>query len=530
MKGDTMDMDRLAERRDLDSLAPQGYVPSFPSTVPVAMTADVAVAGAGVAGVFAALAAARAGARTVLIDRFGQIGGNIGPGMILGGSIDCCVKLTYPNGVLAGLPLEIMQEHRAIFGDPLYPNQGDYRDPRAKDYTERFPERAYAFSYLLSRKLREAGVDMMLSAYVGDPILEDGRVTGLFAETVSGRLAVRARVVVDDTGNASLAHRAGCSILRRVPAAEENAPLIGEYRTGCNDPRHDFYNETGLMVVMAGIDWPRFREFNSSRHEPTADDKTWLKSHPPGVSFPSWTPLARKAFERDGFELVREILPKVILISRPRKMGYLGGSVGFMRYNITGQFLSDDWRHVSAIEAGAREHAWEFAQFLRRYVPGCEDVRLLFVSPFLGARGGPCILGREVLTVTDAVTGRRRPDVVMAVGGSAVIGQLAGGYDVPYGMLVPREVDGLLVTGRGASYVRRGHDPGVFRARELMLTLGQVTGEAAALCVRTGSTPQTLDVKALQRTLLERGICLGDAERLSALGLSLTVPPSGGGD
>lgn len=515
-----MDTDRLSEERDSGSLVAEGHVEESARETPAAVEADVAVAGAGVAGVFAALAAARSGLKTVLIERFGQIGGNIGPGMILGGSIDLCAKHTYPNGVLGGLPLEIMQEHRALFDDPAYPDQGDYRDPRNRNYNERYPERAYAFSYLLSRKLREAGTELMLSAYASDPILQDGRVTGLFVETVSGRLAVRAKVVVDGTGNASLAYRAGCAMLRRVPASEEIASLVGEYGTGCNDPRHDYYNETGLMVMMCGFDWDRFQEFSRSRYEPTADDQAWLEEHPLGVSFSAWIPLARKAFEQDGFEQVREILPKVRLLSRPRKMSYLGGGVAFMRYNITGQFLSDDWRDVSTIEAKAREHAWEFVQFLRRYVPGCENVRMLFVSPFLGARGGPCIRGEHVLTVADALSAQRHDDVVMAVGCTSLNEESPKGYDVPYRVLLPQDVDGLLVTGRGASYIRRGHDPGIFRARELMLTLGQVTGEAAACCVATESTPHTLDVKALQRTLLARGIYLGDQERLAGLGLA----------
>ena len=515
-----MDLDTLSEQRNADSLATEGFVEEPARRVPVAMEAEVVVAGAGVAGVFAALAAARAGAKTVLVDRFGQVGGNIGPGMILGGSIDLCAKLTYPNGTLGGVALEVMQEHRKLFGDPLYPDQGDYRDPRVRGYNERYPERAYAFSCLLSRKLREAEAQLLLSAYACDPILEQGRVTGLFVETVSGRIAVKAEVVIDDTGIASLAYRSGCAMLRRVPAAEENASLIGEFGAGCNDPRHDYYNETGLMVMMTGFDWPRFQEFGRSPYELTEEERAWMDEHPIGVCFGSWVPLARRAFEDSGFELERLILPKVRLISRPKKMSYLGGGVAYMRYNITGQFLSDDWRHVSQLEALAREHAWEFVQFLREYVPGAEDVRMLFVSPFLGARGGPCIRGEEVLTVTDAASGRRREDVIMAAGRTKLAEENPRGYDVPYGMLVPREVDGLLVTGRGASYIRRGHNPGIFRARDLMLTLGQVTGEAAALCVKTGATPRNLEVKALQRLLVERGICLGDEERLRELGLA----------
>jgi len=134
-----MDFDALAEQRDAGSLATEGYLEEPARRVPVAMEADVVVAGAGVAGVFAALAAARAGAKTVLVDRFGQVGGNIGPGMILGGSLDLCAKLTYPNGTRGGLALEIMQENRKLFGDPLYPDQGTTAIPGCAATTSASP-------------------------------------------------------------------------------------------------------------------------------------------------------------------------------------------------------------------------------------------------------------------------------------------------------------------------------------------------------------------------------------------------------
>ena len=78
----------------------------------------------------------------------------------------------------------------------------------------------------------------------------------------------------------------------------------------------------------------------------------------------------------------------------------------------------------------------------------------------------------------------------------------------------------MLVTGRGAAYVRRGHDPSGMRARPSMMTLGQATGIAAALTAKTGVTPKTLDIKTLQRALVNQGLHLGDESRLKELGLS----------
>jgi hypothetical protein len=261
------------------------------------------------------------------------------------------------------------------------------------------------------------------------------------------------------------------------------------------------------MVVMSGFDWEKFQAFNQNPHIPSDEEKNWVRNHPQGVGFGSWTPFAMKAYEDTGFELEREVLPQVRIVSRPRKMEYLGDGVAFMRYNVLGQFHSDDWRQMSALEAGIREHAWEFVRFIRDHIPGCKQVQLLFVSPFLGGRGGACIAGEHTLTVQDALNGRRFEDAILTVKQPGLQAEGESVFDFPYRMLLPKGLDGLLVTGRGASYLRRGHNPSVFRARDLMLTLGQVVGEAAALCVKKGCTPRNLDVRILQAALRKQGFC-----------------------
>ena len=89
---------------------------------------------------------------------------------------------------------------------------------------------------------------------------------------------------------------------------------------------------------------------------------------------------------------------------------------------------------------------------------------------------------------------------------------------MPYRMLLPGTIEGLLVTGRGASFHRRGHDPSV-RARGTMMALGLAAGIAAALSAKADLAPRELDVKTLQHTLLSEGCYLGDDARLTELGL-----------
>jgi hypothetical protein len=93
------------------------------------------------------------------------------------------------------------------------------------------------------------------------------------------------------------------------------------------------------------------------------------------------------------------------------------------------------------------------------------------------------------------------------------------GFDVPYRAVLPKNVDGLLVCGRGVAYLRRGHDPCAMRARPAMMVLGQAVGTAAAIAALDNSAPKSVDIKKVQRRLVSDGIYLGDEERLQELGL-----------
>ena len=179
--------------------------------VPVAYDVDVAVAGSGVAGCFAAIAAARSGVETLLVDRFAYPGGNMGPGMIAGGSLTGGA-FKHLNGGFTGIPREFIQRHVELGGGtvPESPNLGDLPpSPHPGDYAKD----SGIVSYTLLKMLEEAGVRCLFSTFIADPIVEDDRVCGLFVENKSGRRAVRAKVVVDATGEADVAMRAGAAMI-----------------------------------------------------------------------------------------------------------------------------------------------------------------------------------------------------------------------------------------------------------------------------------------------------------------------------
>jgi len=209
--------------------------------IPVVHDVDVAVAGAGVAGVFAGISAARNGVHTVLIDRFGSVGGNIGPGMIVNGHMvsgQPHPAVGYESSVypgLYGIGKEFLQRYGDLGGGLVIPySHGPHN----------YAGDASIASYVAQRMLQESGVELMLSTQVADPVMDDDTVRGLFVENKSGRQAVRAKVVIDATGEADVARRAGAPIL--YPKAEYHE-LDGHSPTGM-----------GTYFLVGGVDWSRY--------------------------------------------------------------------------------------------------------------------------------------------------------------------------------------------------------------------------------------------------------------------------------
>ena len=451
------------------------YVVEPEKRVPVLGEADVAVVGAGTSGLFAAIAAARLGAKTVLIDRFGMVGGNLGPAMIIAGSI----APGYPHGPEGGFilpqgPAGIAKEFVDRMLDLLVTGQYGSHDPNT--LAPNYADESNVASYVGTRMAEEADVELLLSVCAADPVVEAGRLTGLFLEGPSGRGAIRAGVIIDATGNASVADRAGAPMIYHVGPDPAYKCLVAERRL-----LSDFawWNETGLACLVGGIDFQRYREAYSH------DEKALREEYgPPADQY--------------------------------------GDDIGYLKVALNGQFEHRSTLQMSAIETIIRKRAFEKVLRMREGIPGCEHAYLLATASYLGGRGGSCIEGEHTLTLDEAYNGTEFDDVLYRVifRRPFVTGHNKHGFEVPYRILLPKGIDGLLVTGRGASYIRRGHDGPGIRPRPSMMTLGEATGTAAALAVRDGCTPRALDVKLLQSELVAAGIPVGNRERLRDLGIS----------
>ena len=473
------------------------YVVEPQKRVPVAYDVDVAVIGAGIGGLFAALAAGKQGAKTLLIDRLAALGGNIGPAMIVAGGLYNESDGTLVGG-LSGVPKEFIDT---------------VEEMRTAD---NYADETNLVSYLGAKLAEKWGVELLLTVWAADPIMEDNRVTGLFVEGKSGRVAVKAKVVVDATADIDIARRSGAPVIMASPPDPAHGPLVRE--RGAGEP-YRIWNDTALYYMVGGVDFAAYDAFAATRVPLSDDDREWVRDRNAGRFPQPMLPLLRQAWEDGSYQHMRDLEPTVH--SESVAIGQFEGHVGAARLNVRGEIRREDMKQHSKIEVAARVHAQETLHFYREHVPGFQKAYMLFMVPYFGARGGPCIDGERTLTAIEAYEGKKFDDVMYRNihEGQAMHGGEQSGHDAPYRMIQPKEVDGLLVTGRGAAYIRRGHDPTGMRARPSIMALGEATGIAAALSTKLGVTPKALDVKTLQRELLRQGAHLGDEARLTELGL-----------
>jgi len=488
-----------------------GSVEEPAKKVPILYDVDVAVAGSGTASTIAAIAAGRYGAKTLLIDRFGQLGGNIGPGMWCGGSLHLALidqsdpddeELINRKG-MGGIAEEF--HRRIICGRP---NADEMTDEVRRELEEKHLNvagyRAGAGgglpgyfvdsnvgSHVALEMMDEAGVALLLSAYAADPIVEGSAVRGLFVETKSGRVAVKAKVVIDGTGQAEVAMRAG------APVKKVMAPNLG------------------LWYAMGGVDWDRYQRFAEENQEVSEEDREWSRKHlatseieaDPFPNLHHMLPHLRRAWEAGEFEFRHKLGKGSIHIG----LGYIGQGMAGGRTGTAGEFDFSEARVVTQMEREHREHCFKFARFLRQYIPGFEDSFLMLCSPFLGARGGRYIDAAYPISRDDLMAEQQFDDVIYIYNDR----RSQKNCDVPYRALIPKKVDGLIATGRSAM----PYGPN-FRARCNMLLNGQAAGVAAALCVKDGIQPRDLDAKKLQKVLVDELDCpLAEEDRLRELGL-----------
>ncbi len=397
---------------------------------PIVGRYQVIIAGGGPAGFIAALAAARSGADTLLIERYPFLGGNGTAGLMT--CYNGFRNQRQPEALqtVKGIPAEYIAEIVRLGGiadSDNYPKEIPHDVTKGDiPYCVGFDPEAAKVAAL--NMIKKEGVKLRLHSWVAGPMLDGSKVTGVIVESKSGRQAIAADIIIDATGDGDIAARAG-------------APFAGPAQTG------DRMNMS-LMYRLGGL--------------------------PPGI--------------KDSYGGIR-IGDRVI------KWGPGFGGDGLDAENLT------------RAEMETRLKLWDDVQKLKKE-SGMESVYLMQTATGIGVRETRRITGEYTVTEQDAIEGRRFPDVI-AISSNPMPGYHGKrfffnheGFDIPYRSLIPKKVEGLILTGRCISCEQAPFQSA--RSMAPAMAIGHASGCAAALAAKSNTPPRKLDVKALQKLLLSQ--------------------------
>lgn len=458
---------------------------SYQKQLPVAARADVLVVGSGPAGLAAAISSARNGARTLLVERYGFLGGNltaalVGPCMT---SYSLDGKTQLIKGIFEELVLRMERLGAAIHPSKI-PAGSEYSGFIVYGHDKVTPFNPEAVKMVAMEMCLEAGVELLLHTFVVDAIVDGLAVAGVVAANKSGLQALRAGITVDCSADGDVAARAG------VPFQ------IGRAEDGLTQPMTLFFR-------VKNVDDERV--------------KAYVKAHP--EDYRPFASLVQQARERGEFEIPR------------RGVGlYKSLEPGVWRINTTRiqRRNGTDGRDLTLAEIEGRRQVMALLKFFRTWLPGFEQCELLDTATQIGVRETRRISGEYTLTLDDLVEGRDFDDVVALAGypvdihsptgdGGGATGEwkTANIYQIPYRCFVPLRVEQLLVAGRSLSATHEAL--GAVRVMPPAFAMGQAAGTAAALAAARSIPPRRVSVPELQAVLVKQGAYLGErvAQRLN---------------
>ena len=436
----------------LSAAAPSGAAgaPAQPSILPKrrnrldGTVVDVLVVGGGPAGIGAALGAARAGANTLLIENHAFFGGVAA--WCLGMPIN---QMRPARKARSAVHEAVIAKLLALGGQAV--RIGEHQLWCNVEYLK----------VAVLDALDEAGCKYLVHTQAVDAVVEGGRVVGVVAATKQGLATLRAKAVVDSTGDADVAHFAGAETMTE---------------TGSLSPMT-------LCLAVTNV---------------SADD-------------------VRNASIRDAARKGRQKYP---LIPKGWGLGRLGNSHSFYINHAgtrdVGQFDATDPFERSAAECTSRRQVLQMALAMREFGgEALKDVELIATGTQMGVRETRRVKGPYVLTEADAVAGRKFQDTVAWRSGFLDIGFVRMSkmkiHDVPYRAILPERLDGLLVAGRCISATHVAASAG--KSMGNCVATGHAAGLAGALCAKKRCLPRELEVSQLQDALRTDGVDLDPAER-----------------
>jgi hypothetical protein len=454
------------------------------------MDCDVLVIGGGVTGVAAAIAAARNGAKTMLLESRPFVGGIATTGLCLHNFIT-----RYGRQVVFGIAQEMVDRLIEMGGAVGHIPYGGF----VHSVTPVDPE---MFRILSTELLNEAGVTVLLGVMVIGTEVEEGNITGVQVAVKGGVRTIKAKAYIDASGDADVAASAGANFTmgdRKTGKMQPVSMVLRCYGTNNKEIADAIAVSTPAMATRADHPEPIPVYFNGS--------------------FSKWNDIIRenKIFPNEDHKVFfNTVSPNIINVNTSAVIGIDG----------------TDSLALSRATVELTKQCYRISQFLKEHVPGFQNAHFV-PSAFAGVRETRRIEGLYEISDEDVTVGRKFEDTIGQIcfpvdihdpdTGQASFYQIGddGAFDIPFRALIPKGLDNILVAGRCVSATSFAH--GATRNMAPCLVMGQSAGVAAAMAAQEKLCVTKIDIQKLQEHLEEQGVYLGNrSEKNSHASYNLT--------
>jgi hypothetical protein len=448
---------------------------------------DVIVAGGGLGGVSAAVAAGKAGAKTLLVERNGFLGGVATAGMC--SSVYNCFYTPSHE--------QVVQGNSALFVNRLAEATGYGK--KWHDHLGHIIFDTEIGKKVLSDLLEENNVDYLLDTLVTDVIMDGNTLKGLVIDNKSGKQAVLANVIVDATGDSDVAALAGASF------SEGSFVSSYVFRFGNVNVEqfvHYFKQNSGLYPDYMDVNWTfddAYRHFQETG--------TFLFPHGGAKQLD----IINSGIKSGEYQTTVGVHDDVdaCQMHAVKHLGVVHVITGFTKIKQL------DINEITRAITDGRRMAYHVAGYFKKHIPGFENSCVIATADDLGIRASRWIKGsiqftREMkekqTTFRDSIgKGVVEHHIKKHKGKNAWRAQVLSNetYDIPYRCLVPQKIDGLLM-GAGRSVSQE--NPFLLRVMAMTMVVGQGAGAAAALASHMNVQPRNLNIQKLQKELVDQGV------------------------
>jgi ribulose 1,5-bisphosphate synthetase/thiazole synthase len=449
---------------------------------------DVLVVGGGTAGFIAAIAAARNGAKTTIVEQTGVLGGTPTAGLMT-----IFVTLHDADGrqVVKGVGNELIQRITKAGGAMGYTYETQGNMDKAA------PIDAEVAKYIMINMAEEAEVDILFDTICTDVLIKDKEVKGIIASNKTGNSIILAKRIIDSTGDGDVSVFAGA-----------------RYEMRPNDVRQP----VTLMFRMGNANIEKWLDYMKRNPEQfnlaegvKSLDKPWILNIL--KNFKPWQQAIASGEMGEGFALEQ-------VWYHTHAVDMSKGEMTFNMTRIIG-YDSTDAKESSKLHKLLQKQIPIAEKFIQKNMPGFENAYVIDSASILGVRESRRIIGDYILTADDVKSGKKGDDIIGLSACPIDIHESHGdghfvwdktdkrgskSYGIPYGCLIPKNIDNLLVAGRCISATWDAN--GSVRMQGSCLVTGQAAGTAAALSLKQGVTPRNINLEELRKTEKKQGVVL----------------------